>query len=109
MSRQRNQSILSTAFPTADHLSLNDEQLTSYLSDLFAEGTRVSIRVKDSAQSCYRAVSRLAELHELMLNKHIWGAELAYDHQGVQWADLLTIEPHGFHLEHTRARAALTA
>jgi len=109
MSRPRNQSILSTPFSIAEHLCLTDEQLTSYLSDLFAGGARVSIRVKDSAQSSYRSVSRLAELHELMLNKHIWGAELAYDHQGVQWSDMLTIEPQGFHLEHTRAQAVMTA
>jgi len=109
MSHKRNQTILTTAFPMADHLNLTDEQLTSYLSDLFAEGRRVSIRVKDSAQSSFRAVSRLAELHELMLNKHIWGAEVAYDHQGVQWADMLIIEPQGFHLKHTRAPAVMTA
>lgn len=109
MPRKRSQTVLNNDLPSIQKMELSDEQMTSYLSDLFAGATRMVIRVKDSAQSDYRLMNRLAELHVAILNKHIWSAELAYTYEGRQWVDQLEIQPQTTRVNRQQQRAILIA
>jgi hypothetical protein len=108
MKRTRSQTVLHNDMPSIQSVELTDEQLTSYLSDLFSGGQHVQIRVKDSAQSGYRSM-RLAELHVAVLNRHVWGAELGYDLSGVPWVDTLTVEQQTVRLVHKQQATVLSA
>lgn len=107
MSRHRPQAIIN--LPAAQELDLDEEQLTSYLSDVFAVSKQVSIRVKDAPQSSYRGVTRLGELHVQALHKRISSAELVYDYLGNQCVDTLVIGPSSTHLTRKRVPVDLTA
>ena len=109
MNRHRLQTVLNNDLPSIQKIELSDEQMTSYLSDLFAGAKRVVIRVKDSAQSDYRSLGRLAELHVAILNKHIWGAELAYNYDGNEWVDQIVIHPQTTRISRQQQAAILSA
>lgn len=109
MNRNRLQTVLNDDLPSIQKIELSDEQMTSYLSDIFAGAKRVVIRIKDSAQSDYRSVDRLAELHVAILKKHIWGAELAYNYDGSQWVDQLVIHPQTTRISRQLQAAILSA
>ncbi len=109
MNRMRSQNVLKNDMPPIQKLDLTDEQLTSYLSDLFSRASRVAIRIKDSAQASQRPLSRLSELHVALLNKHIWGAEVTYDYDGEQWIDTLVVNQQTTRLSRQQQAAILSA
>ena len=109
MSRTRSQSVLKNDLPSISKMELSDNQLTSYLSDLFSGAKTIEIRVKDSAQAHFRSVARLSELHVALLNKHVWGAEVSYDYAGELWTDTLQVHPHAVLLSRKPRRAVMSA
>lgn len=68
---------------------LTEQEMTRYLSEVFGGATGISIRVKDSARAQLRPLERLPELHRLLLEKHIWGAQIRYCLQDSEWTDTL--------------------
>ncbi len=109
MTRLRPQTVLANELPSIQKMELSDEQITSYLSDLFSAASGIVIRVKDSAQADFRQVDRLSHLHVQLLNKHIWGAELEYDYAGEQWVDSIFVHQQTVRLSRKLQPTVLSA
>ncbi len=74
---------------------LSEREVTRYLSEVFGGATNLSIRVKDSARSSLRPLERLPELHRLLLEKHVWGAQIRYSLRAAEWTDTLIVTHSG--------------
>lgn len=74
---------------------LSERQVTQYLSEVFGGATNLSIRVKDAARAQLRPLERLPELHRLLLEKHIWGAQIRYSLRAAEWTDTLVVTHSG--------------
>ena len=74
---------------------LTEQELTRYLSEVFGGATSLSIRVKDSARSQLRPLARLPELHRLLLEKHVWGAQIRYSLKDAEWTYTLIVTHSG--------------
>ncbi len=74
---------------------LTDREVTRYLSEVFGGATNLSIRVKDSARSSLRPLERLPALHRLLLEKHVWGAQIRYSLRAAEWTDTLIVTHSG--------------
>ncbi len=86
-----------------EEVQLDERELTAYLSRLMREGDSVEVRVKHGPSSPSRTLSRLPELHRLLLEKQIWGAQVFHRTAGVPVIDTLMVRPTGILRIRTRA------
>lgn len=96
------QAELPVELPQVQEGELNEEEVTKYLSDVSGGAQRVTVRVKDSARAQMRALDKLAELHRLVLQKKVWGAQIRYEFEDAEWTDTLIVTQSGTRIVRVR-------
>lgn len=74
-----------------ERVEMSPSELTAYLSQLDKSAESLFLRVQDGPQSSTREVGRLPELHRLLLEKRVWGAQLKYVSDGRSVVDTLIV------------------
>lgn len=78
-----------------EQVELDEAELTAYLSHLARGGDWIDVRVKDGPGAPSRIVERLPELHRLLLEKRLWGAQVMHLTAGVKVVDTLMVRATG--------------
>lgn len=78
-----------------DWEELSDAALTEYLSSLSRLGGPVTLWVQHGNAASARPLTKISELHRLLLEKQVGGARVQYMKEGVAWVDTLRVQQKG--------------